>query len=95
MLVIPLQSGSNGNCTYVEAAGARLLFDAGISGRQAEGRLAGFDRSIRRVDGPKHLPVGARLASAKGVEDEHGAEAEPGQRQEGQRTVHPASRTRV
>lgn len=50
MLVIPLQSGSNGNCTYVEAAGARLLFDAGISGRQARGRLAGFDRSIREVD---------------------------------------------
>jgi phosphoribosyl 1,2-cyclic phosphodiesterase len=50
MLVIPLQSGSNGNCTYVEAAGARLLFDAGISGRQAQTRLAQFDRSIHDVD---------------------------------------------
>jgi phosphoribosyl 1,2-cyclic phosphodiesterase len=50
MLVIPLQSGSNGNCTYVEAGGRRLLFDAGISGRQAQDRLADFGRSIRDVD---------------------------------------------
>ena len=50
MKVISLQSGSNGNCIYVEAGGARLLFDAGISGKQAHQRLArrGFD--IARVD---------------------------------------------
>jgi len=32
MKVISLQSGSNGNCMYVEANGVKLLFDAGISG---------------------------------------------------------------
>jgi phosphoribosyl 1,2-cyclic phosphodiesterase len=50
MEVIALQSGSSGNCIYVEAAGMRLLFDAGISGRQAEQRLASFGRDIRDVD---------------------------------------------
>jgi len=50
MLVIPLQSGSNGNCVYVEAGGRRLLFDAGISGRQAQERLASLGRSIHEVD---------------------------------------------
>jgi len=36
---IALQSGSNGNCVYVESAGVRLLFDAGISGKKARERL--------------------------------------------------------
>ena len=50
MRAICLQSGSNGNCIYVEAGGARLLLDAGISGVQAQRRLAGFERDIRDVD---------------------------------------------
>ena len=50
MLVIPLQSGSNGNCVYVEAGGVRLLFDAGISGKRASERLASAGRDIRDVD---------------------------------------------
>ena len=50
MEVIALQSGSSGNCIYVEAAGKRLLFDAGISGRQAQQRLADAGRDIRNVD---------------------------------------------
>lgn len=50
MAVIPLQSGSNGNCIYVESAGTRLLIDAGISGIRAESRLAEFGREIRSVD---------------------------------------------
>ncbi len=29
MKVISLQSGSNGNCIYVETDGVKLLFDAG------------------------------------------------------------------
>ena len=41
MRVISLQSGSNGNCIYVEAGRVRLLFDAGISGIQAQERLGG------------------------------------------------------
>ena len=47
MKVISLQSGSNGNSFYVEAANTRLLFDAGIAGRQAEERLAAHGREIR------------------------------------------------
>ena len=41
MKVISLQSGSNGNCFYVESGDVSLLFDAGISGKQAAVRLAG------------------------------------------------------
>ncbi|MFP3937061.1 MAG: MBL fold metallo-hydrolase [Phycisphaerae bacterium] len=47
---IALGSGSSGNCTYVEAGGARLLFDAGISGSQAQRRLAERGRDIHDVD---------------------------------------------
>jgi len=50
MHVISLQSGSNGNCIYVETDGVRLLFDAGISGRQAQQRLAEHKRDITGVD---------------------------------------------
>ncbi len=50
MLTFSLQSGSNGNSIYVEAAGTRLLFDAGISGRQARQRMAEHDCDIRDVD---------------------------------------------
>ena len=48
--VISLQSGSNGNCIYVEAGGQKLLFDAGISGSCAEERLSAHGRDIRTVD---------------------------------------------
>lgn len=50
MIAISLQSGSNGNCTFVEACGVRLLFDAGISGVQAQRRLARLGIDIRDVD---------------------------------------------
>lgn len=40
-----LGSGSNGNCTYVETPGARLLVDAGFSLRQIRARLAGIGRT--------------------------------------------------
>lgn len=50
MKIIALQSGSTGNSIYVEADGVRLLFDAGISGRQAQLRLAEHGREIRGVD---------------------------------------------
>ena len=46
---LALQSGSNGNCIYVETSDTRLLFDAGISGRQAQLRLAQHGRDIRKV----------------------------------------------
>jgi phosphoribosyl 1,2-cyclic phosphodiesterase len=50
MKVISLQSGSNGNCIYVETAGQKLLFDAGISGVAAQRRLESHGIDIRRVD---------------------------------------------
>ncbi len=50
MKIISLQSGSNGNCIFVEADGVRLLFDAGISGRQAQQRLNAHGRDIHQVD---------------------------------------------
>ena len=49
MTVIPLQSGSNGNCVYVESGLTGVLFDAGISGIKAEQRLARFGRDIRQI----------------------------------------------
>ena len=50
MQVISLQSGSNGNCIYVEAGGVKLLFDAGISGSRAKERLGRHGRDIADVD---------------------------------------------
>jgi phosphoribosyl 1,2-cyclic phosphodiesterase len=44
-----LQSGSTGNCIYVETSDAKLLFDAGISAKQARQRLAMHDRCINSV----------------------------------------------
>jgi phosphoribosyl 1,2-cyclic phosphodiesterase len=50
MRVISVQSGSNGNCIYVEAGGVKLLFDAGLSGIQVEERLALHGRDANGVD---------------------------------------------
>ena len=50
MLTFSLQSGSNGNAIYVEAGDVRLLFDAGISGKQAEGRMRVRGRAMNGVD---------------------------------------------
>ena len=50
MWVISLQSGSNGNCIYVEAGGVKLLFDAGISGVQVKERLGFHGKDVEAVD---------------------------------------------
>lgn len=50
VIAIALQSGSNGNCIYIETEGVKLLFDAGIGGIQAERRLASCGRDIRDID---------------------------------------------
>jgi len=50
MIAISLQSGSSGNCIYVETEGTRLLFDAGINGLQTEERLAAQGRKIHDID---------------------------------------------
>ncbi len=46
MRTCSLQSGSNGNAIFVEAGGVRLIFDAGISGRQAHLRLVEHGLSL-------------------------------------------------
>jgi len=51
MEVISLQSGSNGNCFFVQSGEVSLLFDAGISGNVAENRLREKGRNIRSVRG--------------------------------------------
>lgn len=51
MIVISLQSGSNGNCLYVEGGGTGVLVDAGISGLAAQRRLERFGVDIRRAAG--------------------------------------------
>ncbi len=50
MRTFSLQSGSNGNSIYVEVGDKRLLFDAGISGKQAELRMQEHGREIRDCD---------------------------------------------
>lgn len=50
IVTFSLQSGSNGNSIYVETPDARLLFDAGISGKQAQERMARHGRDIRDCD---------------------------------------------
>jgi phosphoribosyl 1,2-cyclic phosphodiesterase len=50
MILISLQSGSSGNCIYVESQGTRLLFDAGLTATQVEQRLAPFGRHPKDVD---------------------------------------------
>ena len=50
MKTFSCQSGSNGNCIFVQAGRTRLLIDAGISGKKAQERMAARDEDIRRVD---------------------------------------------
>ncbi len=47
MLCVSLQSGSNGNCIFVEAGGVRLVFDAGLGAREAERRLGEAGGTLR------------------------------------------------
>lgn len=47
MEVIPLQSGSSGNCVFVRNDDTCVLIDAGISGSKAQSRLAEHGYDIR------------------------------------------------
>jgi len=51
MRVTALQSGSNGNCIHVETRGVSLIFDAGISGKQALQRLSAAGGDIHLAAG--------------------------------------------
>ncbi len=50
MRLLSLQSGSNGNCIYVETDGVKLLFDAGISASDVQERLGQHGRDATAVD---------------------------------------------
>lgn len=50
MILVPLQSGSTGNCIYVRTSDAALLFDAGISGACASSRLALCGQDLSHID---------------------------------------------
>jgi phosphoribosyl 1,2-cyclic phosphodiesterase len=46
-----LGSGSNGNCTYLETDGTRLLIDAGLSGKQIRQRMLTIGRAPEDLHG--------------------------------------------
>ena len=48
--VIPLQSGSSGNCVFVRVGDTRLIFDAGISGKKAAERLSRYGHRLTDCD---------------------------------------------
>lgn len=50
MIVIPLGSGSGGNCYFFESDGTRVLVDAGFGTRETRRRLAAVGRSIEDID---------------------------------------------
>jgi len=51
MRVIAVQSGSNGNCIHVASGEVSLVFDAGLPGKHARGRLARYGVDITRAAG--------------------------------------------
>jgi phosphoribosyl 1,2-cyclic phosphodiesterase len=67
MTLISIQSGSNGNCYYVESGSTSILIDAGIPGREAERLLAEAGRDIRDVAGVVITHEHSDHASASGV----------------------------
>ncbi len=50
MKAISLQSGSNGNCIYVETSTMKLLIDAGLSARETQRRLECLGRRISDIN---------------------------------------------
>lgn len=50
MTAVCLQSGSSGNCTYVETKDSKFLIDAGITAVQVERRLRALGRDPRELD---------------------------------------------
>ena len=49
--IMPLFSGSGGNCTYIEGGGDRILIDAGVSARRIRRALAMIGRDFAEIDG--------------------------------------------
>ncbi|HUP66230.1 MAG TPA: MBL fold metallo-hydrolase [Thermoanaerobaculia bacterium] len=50
MIVVPLGSGSGGNCYFFESDGTRVLVDAGFGPRETARRLAAIGESIERIN---------------------------------------------
>ena len=51
MRIVSLQSGSNGNCIFVETNGIRLLFDAGLTAKKTAENLATVGVDVLSVHG--------------------------------------------
>ncbi|MBL7876094.1 MAG: MBL fold metallo-hydrolase [Cyclobacteriaceae bacterium] len=51
LLVASLNSGSNGNCYYVENGEEAVLIDAGISSRETERRMKRLGLSLKKIKG--------------------------------------------
>lgn len=49
MQIIPLASGSNGNCCFIEEKGSAILVDAGKSCKEIEKRLNSVGKSLENV----------------------------------------------
>ncbi len=49
--LVSLQSGSNGNCYFVESRGVRLLFDAGLTGVLTAARLQNVGIDVATIHG--------------------------------------------
>ena len=47
--VASLNSGSNGNCYYIESANDAVLIDAGISCKEVEKRMERLNLSIKKI----------------------------------------------
>ncbi len=50
IVTFSIQSGSNGNCVYIEAGRTRLLIDAGVSGKTVRTRMAEHGRVPDDID---------------------------------------------
>ncbi len=48
--IIPLFSGSGGNCTYITGGGAHILIDAGVSARRIARALSTLGLTLSRMD---------------------------------------------
>lgn len=74
MLVIPLASGSAGNCYFFESGSTRLLVDAGLGPRETARRLAASGRSLEEVQAivlthehHDHIHGAAKIARKFGI----------------------------
>ena len=50
MKILPIASGSTGNCTYIESAGCKLLLDVGVSVKRIQVGLAMVGKSLTDID---------------------------------------------